>query len=384
MKWSRNAGIFLFRAAATLAMLLPLSAIMLPTGLVFAADATSGPIVSCNSPEGVGITSCTICAAVTLGQNIINFAIVVAMPIAAILFAYAGLLYMTSGINAAQITRAHTIFKSAAIGFIFVVAGWLIVDTLIHQVFLRNFDTYFESSGGTWFRVPACTGARATDKLVRDLLGGTFTAGTPDDSPIIPTGPSTFSCRAPSVPVGPAGCANLSTNEYTMPNGYSCPPASTFSGQTGGCTTTGGTTVSPTRTITLTEGTYTHDAAIEALMGLNADATSRLAYSPGVNFDRTSTVLISNIASQVQIANQGTVTITSANDRRHSDNSEHYSGTAVDVGGGSGNNRNANFDAYIRSNWTRVSGFGRETYRDPNGFVWNFETNHWHVSRSGR
>ena len=57
-----------------------------------------------------------------------------AIPIAAIMFAYAGFMLVTSGGASEQRTKAKGIFVSVAIGLALAAACWLIVHTLLSIV----------------------------------------------------------------------------------------------------------------------------------------------------------------------------------------------------------------------------------------------------------
>ncbi len=68
----------------------------------------------------------------TLVNNIINFLLkVIALPIAAIMFAYAGFLLVVSGGASEKRTKAKNIFINVAIGLIIAAAAWLIVHTIL-------------------------------------------------------------------------------------------------------------------------------------------------------------------------------------------------------------------------------------------------------------
>lgn len=69
---------------------------------------------------------------IELINNVINFLLFrLALPIAAISFAYAGFLLVTSGGSESKKTEAKNIFTGVAIGFIIAVAAWLIVNTIL-------------------------------------------------------------------------------------------------------------------------------------------------------------------------------------------------------------------------------------------------------------
>jgi hypothetical protein len=47
------------------------------------------------------------------------------------MFAYAGYLYLTAMGNSGQISKAHTVFLDAIIGFIIMLSAWLFVDFIL-------------------------------------------------------------------------------------------------------------------------------------------------------------------------------------------------------------------------------------------------------------
>lgn len=65
-------------------------------------------------------------------NKVINFIIFsLALPIAAIMFAYAGFKLVTSGGDTGARQTAKTIFTNTLIGLVFVVAAWLIINTVL-------------------------------------------------------------------------------------------------------------------------------------------------------------------------------------------------------------------------------------------------------------
>jgi hypothetical protein len=70
---------------------------------------------------------------IILAQDVINFLIFsIAAPLAAVMFAYAGFLYVTNRGNESQIKRAHTIFLSVFWGFVVVLGAYLIIYFIIN------------------------------------------------------------------------------------------------------------------------------------------------------------------------------------------------------------------------------------------------------------
>ena len=88
------------------------------------------PLVQC---DGSTAKPCDFTAFLTLINNVINFILYyMAVPIAAIMFAYAGFLLVTAGGEAAGArTKAKGIFTNAAIGLAVAAACWLIIKTIL-------------------------------------------------------------------------------------------------------------------------------------------------------------------------------------------------------------------------------------------------------------
>lgn len=75
---------------------------------------------------------CQFSDLITLAQDVINFLLyAIAAPIAAVMFAYAGWLYLSARGNPGQITEAHGIFGNVLTGFVVALAAWLIVSFVL-------------------------------------------------------------------------------------------------------------------------------------------------------------------------------------------------------------------------------------------------------------
>ena len=102
----------------------------------------STALVPCgNATDSTGATSCNICELAKLTQNMINFLLMLAIPIAAALFAWAGFLYFTAAVKPAQISQAHKIFSAVFIGFAIALSGYTIVQTLLNGLLNQSFQT---------------------------------------------------------------------------------------------------------------------------------------------------------------------------------------------------------------------------------------------------
>ncbi len=102
--------------------------------ITFAAN----PLVpDCNTgalnASGSGyVNACDFNALVGMVNNGINWLIIyLATPLAAIAFAYAGFLLLTSGGSEEKLRKAKTIILNVVVGFVIALAAWLIVKTIL-------------------------------------------------------------------------------------------------------------------------------------------------------------------------------------------------------------------------------------------------------------
>jgi hypothetical protein len=78
-----------------------------------------------------GGVDCNLGHLIGLVQNILTFFSVIVPFIAAALFAYGGILYMTARGDTGQIGKAHKLFGYAVGGLVIVLAAWLIVYAIM-------------------------------------------------------------------------------------------------------------------------------------------------------------------------------------------------------------------------------------------------------------
>ncbi len=96
---------------------------------IFSFDKVSAaPLVpACPSSGNCGFEQLMV-----LINNVINFLLFdLAMPLAALIFAYAGFLLITAGGDPAKSTQVKAIIKNLLIGFIIALAAWLIINTIL-------------------------------------------------------------------------------------------------------------------------------------------------------------------------------------------------------------------------------------------------------------
>ena len=92
-------------------------------------------------------TACTICDIAQVAQNVLNTGIFVAVFLSAILFAWAGVKYLTNAVNSSGINEAKSLFGNVLIGLFIILGAWLVIDTLMRT--LINPDAQF----GPWNKI---------------------------------------------------------------------------------------------------------------------------------------------------------------------------------------------------------------------------------------
>ena len=104
--------------------------LMLVMPVISFAYKLGDPLVPCNNT----LNPCNFDAFMTLINNVIHFLLFyMAVPIAAIMFFYAGFLMVTSGGSSESKTRAKSIFSNAVIGLVLAAGAWLIVKTILSR-----------------------------------------------------------------------------------------------------------------------------------------------------------------------------------------------------------------------------------------------------------
>ena len=125
-------------------------------------------LVSCSG------LNCQACNLAQLGQNIINFLVGLSLPIAAAMFAFAGVLYFSSSVID-QIDRAKRIFMTVFKGFLLVIGAWLVIQTLLYATLNGGASTnpngqnFYQS----WNKIQ-CVNNRTTDAPISSLFSSFF------------------------------------------------------------------------------------------------------------------------------------------------------------------------------------------------------------------
>ncbi|MDO8521145.1 MAG: hypothetical protein Q7S52_03450 [bacterium] len=120
---------------SSVAILVFITTMLFPV-MVYAAQ--SGLVVCGNAAND----ACTFEKLIEQVQIVINFLIFsVAAPLAAVMFAYAGYLYVTNAGNESQIKQAHEIFWNVFIGLVIALAAWLTINFIL--TFFLGADSAF-------------------------------------------------------------------------------------------------------------------------------------------------------------------------------------------------------------------------------------------------
>ena len=165
---------------------LPLIALAQASGLVPCGNNALGDYVS-NTANYMAATSCNFCNLAQLVQNIVNFLIMVSIPISVAMFAWAGIIMFTNAGNPKKITRAKSIFSSVFIGFIIAVSGWLVVQVILQTI--TNSQFY---NAASWTAL-SCTADRPRNANIANVISGNGLQSVPTTpgNPTTPGGDST-------------------------------------------------------------------------------------------------------------------------------------------------------------------------------------------------
>ncbi len=167
-------------------------------------------LVPCGlSSDPLSATSCNICGFGQLIQNIINFLIIISIPLSAALFAWAGIMLFTSTYKPEGIKKAKGIFRNVVIGLIIALSGYLIVQTLLNALMNQAFFT----NGWSWNSLQ-CNDYRPRTDSVSSIFTNLF----------LPSGtaPTVANQPVPGGVYSTAQCANSVCSPVTLNQmGYS-------------------------------------------------------------------------------------------------------------------------------------------------------------------
>jgi hypothetical protein len=101
------------------------------------SGSTTG-LVNCGNPGADGELQesemCDYEALISMINNIITWLIGILVIVAALLFMYAGILYLTAGSDSEQVDTAKEIFQNVAGGFLIVILAFTLIATLVNML----------------------------------------------------------------------------------------------------------------------------------------------------------------------------------------------------------------------------------------------------------
>jgi len=113
---------------------------------------------------------CSVCDLQQLAMRIMGFFVVMVVIVAALLFTNAGVLYVFSPANPANIARAHKIFNTL-IGLVIVLASYMIIDVVMKSLYASK-DTGWGPWNALLCEEPNSSGTQATTET-----GGAMASG---------------------------------------------------------------------------------------------------------------------------------------------------------------------------------------------------------------
>lgn len=157
---------------------------------------------------------CRPCDLAALAQNVINYLIGLTIPLAAVMFAWAGILYFTSAANPAQRDKAKAVFKVVLWGFLIAIGAYIAIQLLLR--------TLLGSEYQNWNSIQCVDSSLRAGSILPDEAGK---GGNTTNAAQFFGGLGKLNTDAPSV-------VSVSSGSTV---GSACPSGSTYSNAIGGC-----------------------------------------------------------------------------------------------------------------------------------------------------
>ncbi len=110
--------------------------------------AASQGLVPCVGGDPNAPGGCNFCSILLLVKNVVNFLLQIAVPVGVLVLMVGGFQMVTAAGNTTKVQEGQKLMTQAAVGFIIMLTGWLIVNTLIKTLAqgVGKFspDTWFE------------------------------------------------------------------------------------------------------------------------------------------------------------------------------------------------------------------------------------------------
>lgn len=191
------------------------SIVMLAPSVTFAAGVNFfGPIVptECKCPGSAPDFGCVFQTV----QNLLAFAVSIGSIIATLMIAYAGILLITSPINAENRTKAKNMLTNAVIGLVIALSAWLIIDFVMKALYngAAAGAAFHKAEALPWNGIISTTGGKLC------FVPTQTTGSTTGPGPTATGGPGTASGTLMSS--GISGVTLSSTGNCTDKNKSTC------------------------------------------------------------------------------------------------------------------------------------------------------------------
>ena len=197
------------------------------------------------------LIECDLCAFGQLIQNIINFLIGLSVPVAALLFAVAGILYFSSRGSPEQIIRATKIFKSVLIGFGIILAAYLLVQVIMQSLVNgANFKDWSWNEIKCYATREQKKATNTTNQSFQEFLSSSLPYLTTYVSSLAPSGGG-LTCGGLSYDSASGRCRSSDgtlSDPVASVNGPQCTTGGVYSGVIQGCVNRDGEVVPPIST----------------------------------------------------------------------------------------------------------------------------------------
>lgn len=120
----------------TLLIVPMLVSLVIPAFFVPTSD-TSQVVGTQIAYAGGGLVTCDRCKfqdAIKTAEGLVKWIIQIGAVIGAVMFAYAGFLYMTAQGDTGKIGKAHAIFLSVIVGLVVMLAAWLLIELVVNTL----------------------------------------------------------------------------------------------------------------------------------------------------------------------------------------------------------------------------------------------------------
>ena len=122
--------------------------------LTFPLVSSAAGLVPCGGPNE---SACTLCHLFLMAQNIWTYLTGILAAVAIVMIIISGLIYLLSGASEQLNALAKGAMTNVAKGLLFVLGAWIMVNTLIYLVAVKNNWDDGSNLGSDWSRVRCST-----------------------------------------------------------------------------------------------------------------------------------------------------------------------------------------------------------------------------------